>query len=651
MKMKYSLTIDPVHRSGFPAATVTPLLSGALAALVLVTASGCKSANGAAPAQPPEILSVRQALPTELHQRIQPGQSPQRAEERTSPVGRYEKLELGVDLKATYQNPYDPDDLDLWAEFTAPSGKKWKIWGFYNRSSWSEQWMIRFAPTETGAWRYVVKVHDREGVAESKPGTFEAVESKHHGFINIAANRRYLQYADGSPFYGVGMWYNDGYELSLQGKITEAGLDNLREHGANLISFYSTPLETMGTGLGRYDQDRAARLDQIFEWCEQRDMAISWNIWFHAYFSEAVWGRGSARYRENPYRLITSADQFFSSDEAWRYNEKLLRYMVARWGYSRSLFLWFAVDEINGTEGWSKGGAQVSEQWCQRLHDWLKANDPYGRPTTGTRSGGIDQWWPDGYKIFDIAARELYEAQGHPMPHGGKVDWINENPLKFSYLNYAKQTQNLWNGFNKPAMIGECGADHTYYEPGTPGYLAMYHNALWVSLANGLTMSPLWWANGGPSIHDSVVTGTMLYFASFVGDIDFVNTSWQPVVLKVSTGDGWAMQSAAMTFGWVANPVSGVADETFTVPGLADGEYDVRLYRTWRGEYLAPMTATATGGMLSVKMPELLPKGSHAENIGDDVAFKIVRKGQALVLFTKPIAAAQNLPATSPPKN
>jgi hypothetical protein len=195
--------------------------------------------------------------------------------------------------------------------------------------------------------------------------------------------------------------------------------------------------------------------------------------------------------------------------------EKLLRYMVARWSYSRSLFLWFVVDEINGTEGWNST-SEAAEQWCQRVHNWLKANDPYERPTTGTQSGGIKQWWPGGYRIFDIAAREIYETAGHPMPSGGKTDPIGANPLRFSYLNFARQTQELWNRFPKPVMIGECGWDKTYYEPGTPGYLAMYHNALWVALANGLSMTPLWWMNG-PYLRDSIPTRTMLYFANLFG--------------------------------------------------------------------------------------------------------------------------------------
>ena len=67
-------------------------------------------------------------------------------------------------------------------------------------------------------------------------------------------------------------------------------------------------------------------MDQLFEWCEKRDMYISWNIWFHSYISEAVWGGGNARFRHNPYKRITSADNFFSSEEAWEYTTNLDRF-------------------------------------------------------------------------------------------------------------------------------------------------------------------------------------------------------------------------------------------------------------------------------------------------------------------------------------
>jgi hypothetical protein len=541
------------------------------------------------------------------------------------PVGLYDKFEVAVDLAASYSNPFDPGQVDLWAEFTAPSGKVWKIWGFYNPSEWSSLWMIRFAPTEKGAWKYVVKVRDGQGTAESQPRTFTAVDSPNHGFIGIAPNHRYLMYSDGTPFYGVGLWYNDSYETFDGGRITETNLDKLKQLGGNFISFFCTPLETMGSGLGRYDQSRCGRLDQLFDWCEKRDIHISWNIVFHSYISQGVWAPGGARYRNNPYHLVADAVDYFGNAESWKYQQNLYRYIIARWGYSRALFLWFLVDEINGTEGWETGDHAVAEQWCRNMQAFFAEYDPYRRSTTGTQSGGIAQWWADGYQIFDIAAREIYELQGHPMPPAGRLAPNEDSPLRYSYRNYATQAQNLWKDFQKPAIFGETGWDHTYYEPGTPGYLALYHDALWVSLANGACCTPFWWA-WAEGLNDSVVTHQMLHFRRFVSDIDFAHLDPHPTPVEAGSSDAWAMKSDRLIFGWIVNPRTGVANESFSITGVPAGDYQVSLYRTWRGQYLEPVTVPSRDGKLTVTIPELQPKGSHAANIGDDVAFKITPK-------------------------
>ncbi len=544
-------------------------------------------------------------------------------ERQTPEIGLYDKFELNIDLQATFSNPFDPEEIDLWAEFIAPSGKVQKNWGFYSPQRFRAVWMMRFSPTETGTWKYRLHVRDREGTADSQPGEFRCVPSEHHGFVAIAPNKRYLRYSDGTSFYGVGMWYNDNYNGFGQGSITEAGLDELKDHGANFVSFYHEPLETLATGLGRYDLGRCSRLDEVFEWCEDRDIQISWNLVFHNHLSETVWD--PTLYRINPYRGITAAKDFYGSDEAWQHQQKLYRYVIARWGYSRALYLWFVIDEINGTDGWTEGDHAVAENWCRKMHDFFHAHDPYGRPTTGTQSGGLDQWWPEGYRIFDIAGREIYEAQGHPMPPGGKPDLMNHHPLRYSYQNYATQARKLWRDFDKPAIIAECGWDHTFYEPGTPGYLAMHHNALWAALASGTCATPFWWAFS-PQVNDSVLTGELRAFARFVGDIDFAGADWKPLEVQVTTGDGWAMKSDDLIYGWIVNPTSGVAQESFTLSGLDDGDYEVRLYRTWAGRYLEPVSVATTDGRLKVTIPELVPQDAHANNIGDDVAFTISSK-------------------------
>ncbi|MHC4518848.1 MAG: hypothetical protein ACYTAS_09695, partial [Planctomycetota bacterium] len=116
------------------------------------------------------------------------------------------------------------------------------------------------------------------------------------------------------------------------------------------------------------------------------------------------------------------------------------------------------------------------------------------------------------------------------------------------------------------------------------------------------------------------------HFANFVRDIDFAHLDLEPADITAGGCDAWARQSDDFAFGWVVNPKTSVARESFTLSGLADGSYDVRLYRTWRGRYLDSVTAPCRDGKLTVTIPELRTTGGHALHIGNDIAFKIRRQ-------------------------
>jgi hypothetical protein len=65
--------------------------------------------------------------------------------------------------------------------------------------------------------------------------------------------------------------------------------------------------------------------------------------------------------------------------------------------------------------------------------------------------------------------------------------------LENSLGGYASEIQKLWRGYDKPALFPEAGATSLVHEPGTPGYVTEYHNAVWAGLANGLCATPFWW--------------------------------------------------------------------------------------------------------------------------------------------------------------
>jgi hypothetical protein len=106
------------------------------------------------------------------------------------------------------------------------------------------------------------------------------------------------------------------------------------------------------------------------------------------------------------------------------------------------------------------------------------------------------------------------------MIKDGGIANQEEHPLVLSYNNYAGQVTKLWTNYEKPAIIGETGWDHTYYEPSMPGYQSLYHNALWVSLANGTAMSPFWWAYSG-YLNDNIITNQIRSLSRFTKEIPF----------------------------------------------------------------------------------------------------------------------------------
>ena len=542
--------------------------------------------------------------------------------QRPDTIGLYQKFEVSFNINNgnEYANPFDPEEIDISAVFISPSGKKWTIPGFYYYSA-GTLWKIRFSPDEEGIWNYTVSVKDKGGETTTPSMKFVALKSGEKGPVIVAGNKRYLKYSDGSDFYGVGLWYNDSYTTFNRGSVKPEELDNLKSLGVNFIGTFITPLETPGSGLGRYDQNICGRLDELIEMLEERDMLLSLNIWFHSYLSETVWGGGNIRWYTNPYSQITSAKDFFRSEPAWKCQEKLYRYFIARWGYSNALAIWFIVDEVNGTDGWVTGDSLAASAWGKKVHDYFKAHDPWNHPTTGTRSGGIKEFWHQGYQTFDIAAREIYEAQGFPINKTSSIDSSAIHPLTYSYRNYAKENQKLWLGYGKPVINGETGWDHTFYEPAMPGYLAMYHNALWVTLATGSAMTPFWWAHSG-YLNDNILTARITSIRRFTDKIPFANlTGIAPADVKCLRGDAYAMRSNEMVFGWIVNPDSDVAGEKITVSSLKTGKYKLRIYHTWRGVFIDEKEMNCTDGTISFGPPYMRITGGRANYIGQDLAF------------------------------
>ncbi|MBN2201339.1 DUF5060 domain-containing protein [bacterium] len=561
----------------------------------------------------------------------------------TDRPGLYTKFEAVLKLQnASYSNPYDPTQIDVRASFISPSGRVWPVFAFYDNFQNRNQWKVRFSPNETGRWRYTLTAKTPAGTGTSPEYLFDAVPSALHGWIRVSPdNPHYLMHDDGTSFYGVGPAYpwgvNDG----------PAGLAQLEACGANLFYYWNITyggegnlIESLASGLGRYDQAKCGRIDQILEWSEARGLHMILSIWPHDLLCANVSGWPKA-WNINPYNLICDPAEFFWSLDAWDFEISQYRYLIARWGHSRSLAAWESVCEINGTDGWAFDDRAVVLDWTERVHRFFRENDTYGRPTTVSQGGG--QYWSDGYRVVDLPNVHLYErswAARYP-----------NNPLRSSLWLYGDLAGRLGRDFDKPCIFGEAGATDTYggFAAGSEEYLRLFHNALWVTWASGLAAAPLWWDFGTKSIFTEALLEQMRVFASVSRTLDYAHLPLAAADVSVEGCDGYALEADTVAFGWIRQ-MNGAAltPSRFTLSGMADGAYDVTWLDTWTGDTIGKDIRLSAAGLLAAGSPAL-PEGRA------DAAFVIRRAatGSAPVrlsiaadpgrLFSDPVYAADIL--------
>ena len=501
----------------------------------------------------------------------------------TTQVGRYEKLELTVGLTAAFTNAYDPDEVDLWAQFTAPTTnsfwhkspppKVWRVNGFFDGT----QWKIRFAPNQSGLWTNVVQAREASGVGRSTAGRFTCVASTNHGWVRIAPNHRYLARDDGTSYYGVGACYPWGN--------TTNGFDRMQSLGFNTYVYWNGTYDRDGgnhlissleSGVSRYDQGKCQRIDDLIAESEARGLGMILVIWPHDYLCENL-GGWPARWSQNPYHTITTSGAFYGDTNAWAWQEKMYRYIIARWSYSPALAGWQTIDEISGTSGWQADRA-AANAWAAKIAEFFQTNDPFTHPTTASHG----DFWDVGNWANNLSNTEIYG--------------------NYSVTNITATAQKLWNHYEQPCLMGEMGLDRNP---------RLTHRKIWAGLASGLAVTPLLWSfNQGWTTN---VSAQYPAFNQFIAGVDFARlTSLAQAEVEVPDAQVYAIKSDQLTFGWITSNFTG---QNLKVSGLRNGAYRLEWWDCTTGSVFSTILATVTDGALSAAI---------APTPQEDLAFKLI---------------------------
>jgi hypothetical protein len=516
-------------------------------------------------------------------------------------VERYGYVFFDINSVSPYTNPYNPDDIRIDITFEDPNSNEVILPCFYISGNPSaSRWQGRFTPRKTGRYSYQAKVFVK-GAMEGKSDVFYLTvsDSNKDGFLHLNPKSYYfMQYDSGKPFRGIGenVCWNPRPEEDQTYKY-EYMFSLLGANGCNFARVWmcpwNMPLEWTGSGLGRYSETAAARLDTIFSLAEQNGLYLMLTLDFHGVFKSVKdpWGGGDY-WTTNPYNIVnggpcSNPSAFFSNPAAKNIYKKRLRYIIARWGYNPHLGVIEFFNEVDHT--YNDGDANVPASdivsWHNEMSTYLKSIDPFEHLVSTSA----------GYKtipgLWNVSNLDF--SQTHPY---GTTDNI-----------YDTITSHI-TSYNKPYVTGEFA--YSWENAGTdgnhPAYRRELHMGMWRGMFSPTPILPMtwWWESFAGHKDWDVFNAT----STFGNQMTFDGGGFL-VPLSVNAGTGMetmALKNSNRMFVWLRNNTSStLSSSTLTIPSLQNGNYEVKYYDTWLGTYSTPTLISVTTGVLQSQIPSL----------------------------------------------
>ncbi|RMG30547.1 MAG: DUF4038 domain-containing protein [Bacteroidetes bacterium] len=327
-------------------------------------------------------------------------------------VGRWSCHELSFTSDKAYENPlYDLREFG--AVFTAPSGRQLEIDGFWNGG---RQFLLRFAPDETGRWQYETFCSDEENTGlHAQKGSFECVPNPsplplyQRGSIRRSPGSYHLTYNDGTPFFYTACTAWNGALKSTE-EEWDTYLQHRRDHHYNVIQFVTTQWrgcekdrygEVAFTGAGRISLNPAffQRLDKKVDKINEYGLVAA---------PVLLWA------------LPVGAGRHLSPGYYLPQNEAILLagYLVARYGGHQVIWILGGDGKYVGEyeQRWKNIGRAV----FAHQPPGLVAQHPQGRSWIG--EAYKDEHW------LDIVGYQSSHSNRQPT-----VDWINKGPMAQSW--------------------------------------------------------------------------------------------------------------------------------------------------------------------------------------------------------------------------
>lgn len=322
-------------------------------------------------------------------------------------VPKWSRFERSFVSSRPYTHPVH--QVELRAFFTSPSGKTRMVDGFWDGGS---TWRVRFAPDEIGKWHYSTSCSDSGNVElHDIAGTFLCTAPtgrnrfEQHGPVRVSRNSRYLEHADGTPFFWLADTAWNGALLSTPDEWTHY-INERKRQRFTAVQWVTTQWRAAPNGdregaLAFTGHDPIAIHPEFFQRLDAKAEALA-----HAGLLNVpvlLWAIGGG---SNP-----QVNPGFSLPESEAV--RLARYMVARWGAYPTVWILAGDGDYRGPR---------AERW-KRIGRALFAENPHAPVLM--HPGGM-HW------IFDEFQNETWlDIFGYQSGHGDDertLRWIFAGP-------------------------------------------------------------------------------------------------------------------------------------------------------------------------------------------------------------------------------
>lgn len=460
-----------------------------------------------------------------------------------SSVDLFDLFEVSFTMGAAYPNPYDPNDIAIYAIFVSPNDEVYTVNAFYyedysfQKVNGYEQatahqenncWKIRFTPTHTGNWKFRIIAKDSSGAMAEMPNNgpknyvFTCTSTENAlGFIS-KANSRFLKrdvVINGQrqfrSFFPVGpnvSWYSCKVDNSSPPYSKPYGIyeyktyiDSL-ENNANYMRIFLSQYEYLslyGPEYTQFDnngqpvvyfgntinQKDSAELDYIINYAKEHGVTIMPCIFNYTNFSIED---TPTSWSNNPFNsyLETPCD-FFTDLFAFKTTKNLIRYIISRWGYATNIMSWEFFNEVNNMINYDICDRSIEQDirdWHNKMVGYVTGIDPFHHCIT-TSIGNTNS----PTYIYSILYNYLDFVPHHNYQHIQKA----KSKEQFSYILYSKACEAHIDYPSHPFFIsefgfGQGGTSPHYSEKDPFGF--DLHNSLWSStFSTSIGPASFWW--------------------------------------------------------------------------------------------------------------------------------------------------------------